>query len=251
MNQFQKSLSYNPELIREKSVGGNVLFSTEALTDKLALKPGMNILDLGCGNALSSVFLAKEFGVNVWAVDNFFPATKNYEFVTQNKLNHLIHPLNCDARNLPFPDEFFDCIVSINSYTYFGTDDKYLPYIVRFLTEGGQIGISDICFKNEIDDIGEVPEFLKKDYTKYWYHVHSVEWWKKKWAKTGLLNTIEGNYVSKNRRLIMSHSYIDMFVGKTYEAFAVGLKNDKTEQISFFVLTGLRNKQAAFLEEIF
>lgn len=31
-----------------------------------------------------------------------------------------------DARSLPFANEFFDAIVSHDSYVYFGTDDLYL-----------------------------------------------------------------------------------------------------------------------------
>ena len=37
------------------------------------LEPGMRVLDLGCGKGLSSIFLAKEFGVQVWAADLWTP----------------------------------------------------------------------------------------------------------------------------------------------------------------------------------
>jgi cyclopropane fatty-acyl-phospholipid synthase-like methyltransferase len=33
------------------------------------LQPGMRVLDLGCGRALSSIFLHREFGLQVWAAD--------------------------------------------------------------------------------------------------------------------------------------------------------------------------------------
>ena len=31
------------------------------------LKPGMRVLDLSCGKAISSIFLEKEFVLQVWA----------------------------------------------------------------------------------------------------------------------------------------------------------------------------------------
>ena len=36
-------------------------------------------LDLGCGKGLSSIFLAREFGVEVWAADLWIKPTENYK----------------------------------------------------------------------------------------------------------------------------------------------------------------------------
>jgi cyclopropane fatty-acyl-phospholipid synthase-like methyltransferase len=41
----------------------------EWLTSALDLRPRMRVLDLGCGRATSSIFLHREFGVQVWATD--------------------------------------------------------------------------------------------------------------------------------------------------------------------------------------
>jgi cyclopropane fatty-acyl-phospholipid synthase-like methyltransferase len=37
----------------------------------------MRVLDLGCGRALSSIFLRREFGVQVWATDLWFSTSEN------------------------------------------------------------------------------------------------------------------------------------------------------------------------------
>ena len=50
-------------------MGPNGLWLTDALTQLLPLEPGMRVLDLGCGAAISSIFLARELGVQVWAAD--------------------------------------------------------------------------------------------------------------------------------------------------------------------------------------
>ncbi|MEZ5227484.1 MAG: hypothetical protein R2710_12635 [Acidimicrobiales bacterium] len=46
-------------------MGPNALWLTEALTEVMTIEPGMKVLDLGCGKAMSSIFLAKEFGAQV------------------------------------------------------------------------------------------------------------------------------------------------------------------------------------------
>lgn len=50
-------------------MGPNVLWLAEALSQMMDLRPGMRVLDMGCGKAISSIFLAKEFGLEVWATD--------------------------------------------------------------------------------------------------------------------------------------------------------------------------------------
>jgi len=40
--------------------------------------------------------------------------------------------------------EFFDAIISIDSFMYYGTDDLYLSYLARFLKPGGKIGIVSV-----------------------------------------------------------------------------------------------------------
>jgi cyclopropane fatty-acyl-phospholipid synthase-like methyltransferase len=49
----------------ENQMGPNALWLAEWLAEALSLKAGMRLLDLGCGRAMTSIFLAKEFGVQV------------------------------------------------------------------------------------------------------------------------------------------------------------------------------------------
>ena len=61
--RFPRTARYSPEWISENGFGGNALWQAEFLCERLNLKPGMRVLDLGCGRAKSSVFFALEFGV--------------------------------------------------------------------------------------------------------------------------------------------------------------------------------------------
>ncbi|HEY3393469.1 MAG TPA: hypothetical protein VGK58_12230 [Lacipirellulaceae bacterium] len=73
-HRFPRSSRYNFEWIKEGAMGSNVLWMTEWLCERLDLRQGMRVLDLGCGKAKSSVFLAREFGVEVWATDLWIAA---------------------------------------------------------------------------------------------------------------------------------------------------------------------------------
>ncbi len=73
--RYVRSNSYDPNWVVENQMGPNALGLTEALTEIMPIEPGMKVLDLGCGKAMSSIFLAREFRVSVWATDLWIPAT--------------------------------------------------------------------------------------------------------------------------------------------------------------------------------
>ncbi|HWX39836.1 MAG TPA: SAM-dependent methyltransferase, partial [Blastocatellia bacterium] len=79
-DRFLRSSRYNPEwVIASASGGANPLWLTEWLTNALTLRPGMRLLDLGCGRAASSIFLRREFDVQVWATDLWFSVSENLQ----------------------------------------------------------------------------------------------------------------------------------------------------------------------------
>ena len=66
--RFPRTSRYHPKwIIAGVSGGSNSLWLTEWLAEALDLRPGMRVLDLGCGRGASSIFLRREFGVQVWA----------------------------------------------------------------------------------------------------------------------------------------------------------------------------------------
>jgi SAM-dependent methyltransferase len=190
--RFPRSSRYNPEwILAGVSGGANPLWLTEWLTEAMELRPGMRVLDLSCGRAMSSIFLHREFGVQVWAVDLWVSASENLQRIRDAGVADAVFPIHADARSLPFAAEFFDAIISIDSFFYYGTDDLYLGNIARFVKPGGPIAIAGAGLMREFHDA--VPEHLRA----WWIPetpdincLHSAPWWKDHWTRSGLLDVV-------------------------------------------------------------
>ena len=94
-------------------------------------------LDLGCGFALTSFFIANETDADtVYAYDLWIPATGNYLRIRENHLEDRVIPIHGDAMDMPFGHEYFDAIVSVDAYHYFGCKEgvfaeKILPFVKK------------------------------------------------------------------------------------------------------------------------
>lgn len=185
--QFPRASKYNPEwLVASASGSAHSLWLTEWLAPALHLKPGMRVLDLGCGRAASSIFLRREYGVQVWATDLWFSASENRERIRDAAVEDGVFPIHADARSLPFATEFFDAIVSIDSFVYYGTDDLYLSYLARFVKRGGLVGIAGAGLVREIE--GPIPAHLRAWWTPDVWCLHSAGWWRRHWERTGIMD---------------------------------------------------------------
>ena len=124
---------------RQRQRRGQCLWLTEWLATALDLRPGMRVLDLGCGRASSSIFLRREFGVQVWATDLWFSASENIQRIRDAGVEDGVFPIHADARSLPFAAEFFDAIVCIDSFPLL-RDGRPVPELPRSVREAGRPG---------------------------------------------------------------------------------------------------------------
>jgi SAM-dependent methyltransferase len=182
---FPRSSKYDPHWLMDNVMGPHVLWLAEWLSQGLELTPGMRVLDLGCGRAISSIFLAKEFGVTVCAADYWIKAGENFPRIEQAGCAASVFPVSVEAHALPFAEGSFDAIVSLDAYHYFGTDDLYLGYISAFLKPGGRLGI---VVPGTLEELTEGPP---PHLAPYWVwdfcSFHSPGWWRRHWRKTGLV----------------------------------------------------------------
>jgi len=109
------------------------------------------VLDLGCGTALTSVFLARETGAKrVFAFDLWICASDNYARILDHHLEDTVIPIHGDALDMPFSHEYFDAILSVDSYHYFGCKKGvFADRILPFVKKGGHVLIAVPGIKEE------------------------------------------------------------------------------------------------------
>jgi cyclopropane fatty-acyl-phospholipid synthase-like methyltransferase len=185
IESLPRSAYYDPVWMLESVMGPNALWLTEALSQVMDLQPGMRVLDLGCGKAASSIFLAQEFQLQIWATDLWISASDNWQRICIANMQHQVFPIHAEAHTLPFADGFFDALISMDAYHYFGTDDLYLGYASRFVRPGGLLAIVVPGVQHELN--GEVPTHLAEHWSWDWWSFHSPDWWRQHWQKTGLV----------------------------------------------------------------
>ncbi|MEO8666009.1 MAG: class I SAM-dependent methyltransferase [Ignavibacteria bacterium] len=229
---FPLSSRYDKDWIVKHSLGENVLYNLESLTDAIEIKPGMKILDLGCGKAISSIFLAKEFGASVWAVDPKICPTANFRRIKEIGAEGWVLPLRLNARQLPFPSHYFDIILAVDSFMYYGADFEFTEYISDFLKPGGQIGIVDICTSSMFTDLQTLRE-SETNQNELPYFAKSLKWWYDLWNTSDSLEVEVCEIVPANN--FIKEEYVKEWIlsGKE-DAIAEELTEDSEGLINVF-----------------
>ncbi|MEH1130304.1 SAM-dependent methyltransferase [Micromonospora sp. CPCC 206061] len=183
--RYPRSAAYDPAWVMANVMGPQPLWLAEWLTDVMQLEPGMRVLDLGCGTALTSVFLAREFGAHVTAADLWIAPGDNWRRVLHADTGAgSVTPLRVEAHELPFADGYFDAVVSVDAYHYFGTDVRYLPTLARCVRQGGKLGM--VAPATSVDfDVEPVPEHLAAWAGADFWTFRTPEWWRRTWERSG------------------------------------------------------------------
>jgi cyclopropane fatty-acyl-phospholipid synthase-like methyltransferase len=192
--EFPRSVNYDPEWMLGNQMGPNAVWLVEWLTESMQLRPGMRVLDLGCGRAMTSIFLAREFGVRVWAADLWMSPDNNWKRVQAAGVDDLVYPMKLEAHNLPFPSRFFDAVISIDAYQYFGTDVLYLAQLSRFMREGAEIGVVLPGLMQDIDDVPEHLTIPQSNGKVFWEDecrsFKTADWWMRHWRQSGAVTDV-------------------------------------------------------------
>ena len=187
--KFPLAAKYDPAWQLENEMGSPCLWLVEAVTRKMHLQPGIKILDLGCGSAISSIFLAKEYGVQVFATDPGVHASENQKRVQAANVEHLVFPINAEAHSLPYADNFFDAGICVNAYQFFGTADTYFnQHLGMLMKKGAEIGFALFGIYKEFENL--VPEYLKEHWWNDFYYFHSLDWWKRHFIRCGSVDIV-------------------------------------------------------------
>ncbi len=174
---------YSRSAIYEGKMGPGGLYLAAQMSRRMHLSAGQRVLDLGCGGGATSVFLAKQFGVSVVALELYLSATDKYRRFQQHGVDHLVMPLNLDVTGeLPFAHDYFDAIFCMDSVHYFGGTRVFWAHLLPHLKHGGELCIGSPCFNTEFSppSLQDLPtvyddgtDLWSSEFSKY----HSPPWW--------------------------------------------------------------------------
>lgn len=174
---YPKSNRYDPSFVKENLMGPNCLKLLEELMESVPLRSNARVLDLGCGMGLTSIFLAKEYGATVFANDLWVNATENYQRFKAQGLGDRIVPIHADANDLPYAGRYFDAIISVDAYHYFGCEKGFFwRKILPLVKPKGIVAIAVPGLKEELGE--DIPQCLLTSWTEEDLGtMHSAAWW--------------------------------------------------------------------------
>ena len=177
--KYPKSEKYMGNDYMKYIMGPNPLKLCEELLAEHRIPAGARVMDLGSGEGLTSAFLAKEYGFTVYAADLWSEPESHYPLFEQFGLTReQCIPVKADANDLPFEKEFFDSVVCVDSYNYFGRDPAYLDEkLLPFVKSGGMIYAAVTGMKQDCHD--DIPEVLLRSWNaEQLDYIHDAQWWR-------------------------------------------------------------------------
>lgn len=178
--QYKLAGKYESPYWMSRIMGPNPLKLTEELLLDHRIPAGAVVCDLGSGQGLTSVFLAKEYGFRVYAADLWSEPEENRAFFRACGLGEeRVTPVKADATALPFEKDFFDAVVSTDSYNYFGRDERYLgDCLWPFVKPGGYVYVAVPGMVRDChDDLP--PELLLSWTPEQMDYMHDAAYWRR------------------------------------------------------------------------
>ena len=200
--KYIKSEKYNTPELQSKIMGPNPVKLEEELLLDHKIPQGSVVCDLGSGQGLTSVFLAKEYGFTVYAADLWSDPEENCKFFDEMGLSRdRIIPVKADALDLPFEKDFFDAVVSTDSYNYFGRDESYLDgKLLPFVKSGGYVYIAIPGMKKDCHD--NLPQELLLSWTpEQLDYMHDVEYWSRTVGKSKCSEVVSVTEMESNEEV--------------------------------------------------
>ena len=181
----------NMEFLKANMMGPNALRISEEMAYHLNIQKNMRVLDLGCGCGLSTFLLVQKYGAKVFAADLWISPTENYERFKTIGIEENTVPISADAtKGLPFANNYFDILFSVDSYHYFGRTTEMLPSLIPFVKKGGYIAVAIPGWKTELPNGAPLelkPFFSEEDAECF----KTLAWWKNLWGKAEGIEIID------------------------------------------------------------
>lgn len=255
INDYPELFEYKKNQLYDGFIGCGGMFLLNRMIKKMNLKSGDVLLDLGCGLGAASVYLTKHFNITVVAIDLWNPINVINDNIVKESLMGSVIPLQLDITQvIPFADNYFDAIFSMNALFMFGDNLGFLYKLLKTLKIGGTFCIGSECFNQEPDEnMIEVFGFnwkwdvWKDCFSRY----HSPKWWESLLCETKQLNIdyceeLEDSIVLWEDMTLNYEEYFGHLVNadamipkeKFIDYIAYGKHNDT--YLSLFILSGTK-----------
>lgn len=165
------------------------LLDWAGLPDRKALPESYGILDVGCGIGGSTLYLTEKFsslpGNNLsldGEVDRVTATGITLSPVQANRaterakiagLESNVNFLVADALNMPFPDDSFDLVWSLESGEHMPDKIKFLQECYRVLKPGGTLILATWCHRPLGETAGELTDAERKELAEI-YRVYAL-----------------------------------------------------------------------------
>lgn len=142
----------------------------EELLQWAQVQQAENILDVGCGIGGSSLYLAQKFnaaatGITLSPVQAKRASERAVEFGLQDRTNFQV----ADALNMPFEDNSFDLVWSLESGEHMPDKNRFMQECYRVLKPGGKFILVTWCHRSTDRDplSAEEKKHLEQIYDVY------------------------------------------------------------------------------------
>lgn len=134
----------------------------ERMSQRLEIKPGSTVLDVGTGTGVFLPFILKRVGGQgrLVALDL---AEEMLRRARAKGFGGNIEYLQADVASPPLSDEVFDAIVCYSSFPHFQNKPVALKEANRLLKKGGKLFICHTSGRNQINDIHRQIPLLAND----------------------------------------------------------------------------------------
>lgn len=156
------------------------------LAHVLGLKPGMKVLDVGCGVGGPMRAIARFSGASVVGVNNNeYQIKRGTKHNETTRLSHLCSFMKADFMKLPVPDKSYDAVYAIEATCHAPDKVKLFGELYRVMKDGAEFAGYEWCLTPKYDKHNPEHQAIKKGIEEgdalpdIWYEGDVVEALKK------------------------------------------------------------------------
>ena len=147
------------------------LLAWAGYTDKNSLTNPKTIIDVGCGIGGSSLYLAQKFDANVTGITlSPVQANRGTDRAKNAGLEEKVQFQVANALEMPFPDNQFDLVWSLESGEHMPDKTQFLAECYRVLRPGGKLILATWCYRSTDSVAGA----LTKDEKRHLAEIYRV-----------------------------------------------------------------------------